>query len=113
MILHIARQTESDNIKEVVNQVTIQVPNNSYVGTERCGGRTLPDHFNESKRATETEDSGPVLAKPAFTWGTKCRYIGFMNFEMEVSNILESKVYELSEEKKSSDKTGWARRVCS
>ena len=44
--------------------------------------------------------SGQVLVKPAFNWGAQDRYIELMNFEMEVSNILETKVYELSEEEK-------------
>ena len=37
--------------------------------------------------------------KPALIWGTQDGYVELVNFKMKVSSILETKVYELSEEK--------------
>ena len=56
---------------------------------------------------------GPGLVKPAFNWGAQDRYIDLMNSEMEVSNILETKAYELSEEEKAPViRIGGIGRVC-
>ena len=66
----------------------------------RCGGRipatTTASHSDPQRQG----HSRPVLVKPAFNWGTHDRYVEFMNFEMEVKNILETKVYELTEDEK-------------
>ena len=37
--------------------------------------------------------------KPVFNWDAQDRYVKLVNFEMEVTNILESKAYELSRTK--------------
>ena len=52
------------------------------------------------RQPQKKEHSGPELIKLAYIWGTQDRYIKLMNFKMEVSNILETKVYEISEEEK-------------
>ena len=36
-----------------------------------------------------------------FNWGAYDSYVELMNFEVEVMKILDTKVYELSEEEKS------------
>ena len=38
--------------------------------------------------------------EPAFNWGVQDRCIELMNLKMEISNILETRAYKLSEEKK-------------
>ena len=58
---------------------------------------TTMGHHREPQRQ---RDSGPLLVKPALNWGTWDRYIKLMNLEMEVSNILETNVYKLSEKEK-------------
>ena len=52
---------------------------------------------SKPKRATEKKHSGPALEKPLFNWNVHDRYVKLMNFEMEVTNILEMKVYELTD----------------
>ena len=44
--------------------------------------------------------SGPVLETPMFSWMMEDIYVELMNYEMEVTNILETKVYELTDEEK-------------
>ena len=41
-----------------------------------------------------------MLENSAFTWVAQERYFELMNFDMELFNILQSNVYELSEEEK-------------
>ena len=38
----------------------------------------------------------PVLDNPSFNWDAENRHVKLKSFEMEVTNILETKVYELS-----------------
>ena len=42
----------------------------------------------------------PVLEKPSFDWDSQDRYVKLMNFEMKVMNILETRVYEITDEEK-------------
>ena len=37
--------------------------------------------------------------KPAFSWGVQDKHVKLMNFNIEMSNIQQTKVYEISEEK--------------
>ena len=60
---------------------------------------TTAVNYIESQRQRH---SRPVLENMAFNWGTQDMYIELINFEMEVSNILEAKVYELPEEEEAS-----------
>ena len=41
---------------------------------------------------------GPVLEKPKFNWDVQDRYVKLLNFELEVTNILETRAYEISGE---------------
>ena len=47
-----------------------------------------------------TEEEWASTYKLTFNWGAQDRYIELMNCEVEVSNNLETKAYELSEEEK-------------
>ena len=55
---------------------------------------------------------GPIIVKLVFNWGAQERYAELLNFEMEVINILDTKVYEFSEEEKLVIKIGCSKRVC-
>ena len=39
-----------------------------------------------------------MLSQPAFSWNTPDRYVELFNFEIEVANVLQEKVYDLSDE---------------
>ena len=51
--------------------------------------------------------TGPILIKLVFTWGTQDRYVKLLNFEMEVMNMLDTKVCKLHEEEKASVIKNW------
>ena len=40
----------------------------------------------------------PILEKPSFYWDTQDRDVELMNLEMEVTNILETRAYDLTDE---------------
>ena len=40
---------------------------------------------------------GSVLSQPVFDWKAPDRYVELLNFEMEVSNMLQAKVYDLND----------------
>ena len=41
---------------------------------------------------------GPALTQPFFNWNAPGKYVGLLNFEMEVVNMFLTKTYELNEE---------------
>ena len=41
-----------------------------------------------------------ALKQPSFNWNVLVKYVELLNFEMEVTNILEMKMYLLTEEEK-------------
>ena len=41
-----------------------------------------------------------ALKQPSFNWNATGKYIELLSFEMEVTNILQTKTYELNEEEK-------------
>ena len=88
--------TESDNIKEVVNQVAMQAVVAVMMALRDMEGGSQMTTAVTHREPQGQRHSGPMLMKPAFSWGVQDRYIGLMNFKMDVSNILETKVYELS-----------------
>ena len=45
-------------------------------------------------------NGGLALEKPSFNWSAQDRYVELLNFEMEVTNILKAKAYELTDEEK-------------
>ena len=41
-----------------------------------------------------------MLSQPAFDWKASDRYVGLLNFEMEIENLLQAMLYYLSDEEK-------------
>ena len=91
---------ESANIKDMVNQVAIKAVTAVMMTLRDVEAGPWPTTAAIHSKPQRQRHSGPVLEKLASNWGTQDRYAELMNFKMEVSNILETKAYELSEEEK-------------
>ena len=52
------------------------------------------------KKLQRQRYGGPALEKTSVNWSAKDRYIELFNFEMEVTNSVETKVYELTDKEK-------------
>ena len=53
-----------------------------------------------SQREPQRERHGRLVPEnPSFNWNAQDRYVNFINFEMEDTNILEMKAYELINKK--------------
>ena len=52
------------------------------------------------REAQRKRHVGPALEKPLFNWIAQDRYVELLNCEKKVTNILETKVYELTDEEK-------------
>ena len=59
---------------------------------------TNPD--GKAKEAIEQRHGEVILEKPLFNWDTQDRYAELVNFEMEVTNILETRAYGLTDDEK-------------
>ena len=81
---------ESEGIKEAVNQVAIQVATAVMMALRYAKARPQLT-IVVSIESQRQKHSRLVLVKPAFNQGTQNRYVELMNFETEVSNILEPK----------------------
>ena len=72
--------------KEIMNQAAIQAT------TMRL---TMPASHSEPPKQRHGE---PIVVKPDFSLDAQERYVELINFEMEVTNILATKTYKLTEE---------------
>ena len=43
---------------------------------------------------------GPILFQPTFNWKVPDRYVELLNFEMDVTNVLQVYAYDLNDEEK-------------
>ena len=90
---------KSGNIK-VVNQEAVKVLTAEMMALGDAEAGPLPTTAVSHREPDKQRHSGPILVKLVFNWGTEVRYVELLKFEMEVINILHTKVYKLSEEGK-------------
>ena len=55
---------------------------------------------NSPDKPHTPRQTGTVLHQPAFDWKLLDSYVKLLNFEMEVSNILQTRLYALNDEEK-------------
>ena len=87
---------ESKNIKEVVSQVVLQAVMVVMMALRDAKEGPQPTTTASHRSPQKLRHSRLILIKPVFNWSTQDRYVILLNFEMEVLNIIESKVFELS-----------------
>ena len=88
---------ESENIKELVNQVAVHVAKVVRMALRDTEAGSQLTTVMSHRKPQRRRPSGPILGKLVLNWGIQDRYIELMNFEVEVLNILEIEAYELSE----------------
>ena len=62
-----------------------------------CGDiedRTQVSHNVKPVRGAETGHGGPKLETPKFNWDAQDSYVELVNFELKVTNILETRAYK-------------------
>ena len=84
----------SEDIKEIVNHTAIQAMAVMIVLRDADVGPQPIIVASQKEEQIQRQDR-PILVKPAFNWNSQDRSVDFMNFEMEVMNILETKAYKL------------------
>ena len=101
---------ESEGIQSVVTQMAIQVAMAAVmVLTEVDAGSILTSAASLRETCRQTH-GGPALKLSAFSWTAPDRYVEFLNFEMEVINILKTKMYKVNTEEKVTIITNWLGR---
>ena len=88
---------ESESIKDIVNQVAAQATLVVMMALRDAEARPWPTTAVSHRGLQKLRKSGSILIKPLFNWGLQDRYVGLLNFEMEVLKILDNKLYEFSE----------------
>ena len=86
---------ESEGIQEIVNQVAIQV---------------VTAVMMVLKEPQRQRHGGIVLEKHVFNGNAQDRQIELFNFVIEVTNIFDTKAYELTDEKKVPVMKNWLGR---
>ena len=81
---------ETENIKEVVNQVVAEAAMVIIMVLRDTETGSRPGLMVSHIEPQRQRHSQPELVKPAFNLGTQDRYGELMNFEMEVLNIIEN-----------------------
>ena len=86
----------SEGIKEMVNQAAIQTATAVMMAFGDTNTRPQTTPTVSHKELQRQGHGGPVLEKPLFNWDAQDRYNELINFEMEVTDILEMRTYELT-----------------
>ena len=92
--------TEAEGMKVIENQVAIQAASAVMMALWDAEAGPWLTTMASHRQPQRNRHSKPVLSKATFNWATKGTHEECMNFEMELINILETKVYKLTEEEK-------------
>ena len=85
---------ESEAIQTAVKQVAIHSATATVmVLRETDAGLISGTSMANMGEAYIYRHGGPVLRQPSFDWNASDRYIELLSFEMEVTNILQTKTY--------------------
>ena len=100
---------ESEAIQTAITQVAIQLVTAAVMALREA--ETGPASGSSTANAEEVHRpryGGPTLPQWSFNWKTPNKYVGLLNFEMDVTNTLQTRIYELHDEEKVSyyKKTG-------
>ena len=90
---------ESEGIKKLVNQAAAQAAKTDMMALGDAKAWPWPNPVVSHREPWRQRHNRPILVSPVFNWGYQDRYTELMNFKM-VTNILETKVYEITEEEK-------------
>ena len=85
----------SESIKEIVNWVAVYAATLvliTFRDTEK--GSLLARTLNQQEIQRQRH-GGPILGKPKFNWDVQDRYVELLDFELEVTNILETTAYHI------------------
>ena len=83
-----------------MNQVAVQAAMVVMMALRDMEAGPWPTTMVSHKELQREWQNGPVLVKLLCNWVAQDRYVKLMNLKMEISTILETKAYELSEEEK-------------
>ena len=82
------------------------------MASREADARTRSGASTTSPKGHKQRHCRPTLNQPSFNWNVTEKYVELLNCEMEATNILQTKTYELAEEEKTPmTKTGQAERA--
>ena len=82
---------EFEGIEEMVNQASIQAATVVMIPFRDVNVGSQPVSTTSPRKPEGHRNSGLALERPLLNCNTQDRYVELMNFEMEVTNILEMK----------------------
>ena len=87
-------------IKERVNQAAVQAATVVMMAFRNTEIGPWPTTILNQWQTQRQRHGGPILEKPKFNFDTQDRYIKLLNFKVEVTNILETRAYYISDEER-------------
>ena len=84
---------KSEGIQATVNQSAVKAVTTLMIAlTDTDMGPQIATNTTRWREPQRHRHSGQTLEKPSFNWNTQDRYKELLSFEMEVMNILKTKI---------------------
>ena len=90
---------ESEAIQTAITQAAIQAATMAVKALKEAG--TEPESGMSTanlRQAHRLRHGGPAIRQLSFKWKAPDTYVELLNFEMEVTNILQCRTYKLNDE---------------
>ena len=99
--LNRSKMTDSEVMQAAIMQVAVQAATVA-VRVMREADQPAELHIRRSisEKHCRPRQARPIMSQPVFSWKALDRYVELLNFEMEAANVLQAKVYDLSDEGK-------------
>ena len=95
-----AEMTGSEAIQAIVNKPAIQATTAVVIALGEADAGPRSSANTACPREVHRQRHGrPALKQPLLNWNASDKYVELLNFETEFTNILQTKTYELTEEK--------------
>ena len=101
----------SEEIKTVIKQAAIKAAKLAVRAMREADPPVEPHTRRSIPEEKHRPKTRPMLSKPVFNWKAPDRYVELLHFAVEVTNMLQAKVYELNEEERVVIIKNWSGRV--
>ena len=91
---------DSACIKEIVNQAAVHAATLVMMAFRDTQTGPQPATLQNQWKTQRQRNGGLALEKPRFNCDMLDRYVGLLNFQLEVTNILETRTYEINDEER-------------
>ena len=85
---------KSQDLQAATTQVAILAAMAAVRAMREVYLKTEPHTRKSPEEPHRPRQTGPIKSQPAFDWKVPDRYVELLNFEMEVSDVLQAKAYD-------------------